>query len=427
VSVFRRISNAFGQQPYAANIARGLKTGKEGSGDVPRISFQKQIEAYRKDVALRDFVDILAMQAVGMGFYTSVDEKYEKSTQAKAIVDEFNEHSDLDNQLQVLARELVGTGNCVLQLFEPDKLERVRRVPMVSFDRIFTNEFLELEETEFTKKRSVKLGLQQTATFGGQLISPERVWLFRWNPIDDSGWGCGVIGALMEEYSWQEWDNTIKQYVPRTRPSALETKAKLDADLIEIFEKWAGPVEAWVADSEATAKVVEGELKKPPKYGGRLVVSGRNKTGSLEIKTPPMDVRGRFDGVVEYLWNQFCLGGQTPLPKLLTEKGFTEASSNSAIEIADRLVMPINRLIKRNVESLWRKVIQSADSSIDPVKAAVRLNWGMQETPTVSPSDLISAAKEGLISREDFTKNAIKILHWELTETQPEQQQQAAS
>jgi hypothetical protein len=140
-----------------------------------------------------------------------------------------------------------------------------------------------------------------------------------------------------------------------------------------------------------------------------------------------MDVRGRFDGVVEYLWNQFCLGGQTPLPKLLTEKGFTEASSNSAIEIADRLVMPINRLIKRNVESLWRKVIQSADSSIDPVKAAVRLNWGMQETPTVSPSDLISAAKEGLISREDFTKNAIKILHWELTETQPEQQQQAAS
>lgn len=277
-----------------------------------RISFKTQIDAYRRDVALRDFVDVLAMQAVGMGFYTSCASKavYPQAEDAKKIVDEFNEKSDLDNQLQVLARELVGTGNAVLQLFEPDKLERVRRVPMVSFERIFTNEFLELEETGFTKKREIKLGLKQTATFGGNLISPERLMLLRWNPIDDSGWGCGLILALMEEYSWQEYDNNTSKYVTRTRPSVLETKAKLDADLIEIFEKWAGPVEAWVADSSELAKSVEKELKATPKYGGRLVVSGKNKTGALEIKTPPMDVRGRFDGVVEYLWNQFCLGDQ---------------------------------------------------------------------------------------------------------------------
>ncbi len=421
-----RLVNAFQNQGYAANVARGLKQAKEGSGDSPRISFQKQIEAYRKDVALKDFVDILAMQAVGMGFYTSCASKaeYPRSEEAKKIVDEFNETSDLDNQLQILARELVGTGNCVLQLFEPDKLERVRRCPIVSFERIFTNEFLELEETDFTKKRKIKLGLKQNAAFGGNLISPERLMLLRWNPIDDSGWGCGVILALMEEYSWQEWDHNTSKNVTRTRPSVLEIKAKLDADLIEIFEKWAGPVEAWVADSKELAVSVEKELKATPKYGGRLVVSGKNKTGSLEIKTPPMDVRGRFDGVVEYLWNQFCLGGQTPLPKLLTEKGFTEASSNSAIEIADRLVLPINRLIKRNIEALWRKVILSADSSLDPVKAAVRLNWGSQETPEILAADLIAAAEKNLISKEDFAKNAIKVLHWELTEApQPQQQQ----
>jgi hypothetical protein len=423
--VFKKITNAISRPAYAANVnvARGLKPAKEGSGDVPRITFQRQIEAYRKDTALRDFVDILAMQAVGMGFYTSCAnvKDYPQAEEAKQIIDDFNERSALDNQLQVLARELVGTGNCVLQLFEPDKLERVRRVPMVSFDRIFTNEFLELEETDFTKKREIKLGLQQTTAFGGNLISPDRLRMIRWNPIDDSGWGCGLIQALMEEFTWQEWDPNTKKNVTRTRPSPLETKAKMDTDLIEIFEKWVGPVEAWVADSTELAKMIEGQLKTTPKYGGRIVVSGKNKTGALDIKTPPMDVRGRFDGIVEYLWNQFCLGGQTPLPKLLTETGFTEASSNSAIEIADRLVMPINRLIKRDIEDLWRQVLKSTAPKIDPMKAAVRLNWGTQETPTITAADLIAAAEKSLISKEDFARNAIKVLHWELTEPQPGQ------
>lgn len=115
------------------------------------------------------------------------------------------------------------------------------------------------------------------------------------------------------------------------------------------------------------------------------------------------------------------MGSQTPLPKLLTETGFTEASSNSAIEIADRLVMPINRLIKREIEDLWRSVLKTTALKIDPLKAAVRLNWGNQEAPTITAADLISAAEKNLITKEDFTKNAIKVLHWELTQEQSQQ------
>jgi len=86
---------------------------------------------------------------------------------------------------------------------------------------------------------------------------------------------------------------------------------------------------------------------------------------------------------VDYLWNQFCLGGQTPLPKLFTTPGFTEASATAAIDIADRLICPIQRFIKRDLEMLWRKVILSTDSSLDPVKAAVRLNWGPPAEPDI--------------------------------------------
>ena len=416
MSFLQRITNIFrAKEPYAV----ALKEAKRGVGETPKISFVKQIEAYNKDTALRDFVDVLAMQAVGMGFYTTCasEEEYEGAAEAKRIVDEFNERNNVDDLLQVTAREIVATGNGIWQLFTPSKLERVLRVPIVSFERVITNEFLGFEETEFTKAKKIQLGFKQTTAYGGKIIPAENLHYFRWNPIDDSGWGSGVMRVLMEEYSWQEYNKNTGQYDTRTRPSFLEIKAKLDLDLIEIFEKFAGPLEAYVTEDKKLAEKIEAELQKTPKYGGRLVAAGK---GGLDIKTPPLEPRARFGESIEYLWNQFCLGGQTPLPKLFTTPGFTEASAKAAIDIADRLIMPIQRLIKRDVERLWSKVITAANPKLDPVKASVRLNWGAPETPEVIAADLIHAAELDLIRQEEFRKNAVKF-GWELWEATQQQ------
>jgi hypothetical protein len=399
--------------------AKALKPSKEGVGEPPKITFKKQIEAYFKDAAARDFVDVLAMQAVGMGFYTTCasQEKYPKAEDAKNIVDAFNEDNDIDDLLQDTGRELVATGNSLWQLLTPKSVKNVLHIPIVSFERVFTNEFLKFEETEFTRKQKIKLGFKQTAEYGGNIVPPDSVWFFRQNTLDGSGWGSGVMRVLLEEYSWQEYDKNTGQYTTRTRPSLLESKAKLDLDLIEIFEKFAGPLEAYVTEDKKLAEKIEAELKTMPKYGGRLVASGK---GGLNIKTPPLEPRARFGESIEYLWNQFCLGGLTPLPKLFTTPGFTEASAKAAIDIADRLILPTQRLIKRRVEALWRKVIVAADSSLDPVKASVRLNFGAPETPEVIAADLIHAAELGLIRSEEFRKNAVKF-GWELWEAQPSQ------
>jgi hypothetical protein len=399
--------------------AKALKPSKEGVGEPPKISFKKQIKAYYKDTALRDFVDVLAMQSVGMGFYTTcaTEKEYLGAKEAKRIVDEFNERNNIDDLLQVTTRELIGTGNGIWQLVTPENPQGVMWIPIISFDRVFTNEFLGFEETDFVKEKKLKLGYQQTTEFGGKLIPPQNLWHFRWNPIDGSGWGCGIMRVLMEEYSWQEYNKNTGQYDTRTRPSFLEIKAKLDLDLIEIFEKFAGPLEAFVTEDKKLAEKIEAELQKMPKYGGRLVAAGK---GGLDIKTPPLEPRARFGESIEYLWNQFCLGGQTPLPKLFTTPGFTEASAKAAIEIADRLIMPIQRLIKRDVERLWSKVIKAASADLDPVKASVRLNWGAPETPEIIAADLIHAAELNLIRPEEFRKNAVKF-GWELWEATQQQ------
>jgi len=421
MSFLKKVTNRLlGRDVYA----KAVKPAKQQVGETPKITFEQQIEAYLKDANVRASVEVLAMQAVGMGFYTTCASDYDRANEAKEIVDRFNEENEVDDLLQVTARELVATGNSVWQLFEPDKVEKVVRVPIVSFERIITNEFLGFEETPWTRENKLQLGFKQTNSYGGKLIPPERLLHFRWNPIDGSGWGVGICQALLCEYSWQEYDPNTNQIVTRTKPSLYSIKAKLDTDLIEIFEKHAGPIEAWVAESVKAAEKLEAELKKTPKYGGRLVTSGK-----VEIKTPPLEARSRFESYVEYLWNQICLAGLTPLPKLFTTPGFTEASARAALDVADRLVLPVQRLIKRQLEKLWRRVIVAVDPSIDPYKAAVRLNWGAPEVPELKIDHIISianiSAQSGVqyIRPEEVRKNLAKfgVELWE-----PEQKEAAA-
>jgi len=90
--------------------------------------------------------------------------------------------------------------------------------------------------------------------------------------------------------------------------------------------------------------------------------------------------------------NQVYLGGQTPIPKLLTTPGFTEASANAAIEVAERHVMALQRFIKRIVErEIFSAVIKQA--GLDSKEADCRLNWGMPETPEIELADVIKLAE----------------------------------
>jgi hypothetical protein len=125
-----------------------------------------------------------------------------------------------------------------------------------------------------------------------------------------------------------------------------------------------------------------------------------------------------FTYYIDHMVNQFYLGCETPLPRLFSTPGFTEASARAALELQDMLIDPIQRMIKRRVErEIFRVVVSQA--GFDPVKAKVRLNWGSPESPEIVAADLISAASASagslpLIRAEEFRKNAVKILGWEL-------------
>jgi hypothetical protein len=157
-------------------------------------------------------------------------------------------------------------------------------------------------------------------------------------------------------------------------------------------------------------------IKSKPKAGARFVY---NKA-EADIKTVAVDPRARYEAYVDHILNQVYLGGQTPIPKLLTTPGFTEASANAAIEVAERHVMALQRFIKRIVErEIFAPVIQQA--GLDPKEAACRLNWGMPETPEIELEDVVRLAEISATTgvqyvRPDEVRKILVKMGFELTE-----------
>jgi len=166
-----------------------------------------------------------------------------------------------------------------------------------------------------------------------------------------------------------------------TRPSFVAMKSEIEDSMTKIMKKYAGPTEIWKFPGAQDAKAQDyaGQVKNIPREGARFVTNAKD----VEVQTVTVDPRSRFDAYIEHIWNQFILGLQTPLPKLFTTPGFTEASARAAIEVAERKVLALQRFIKRTVEhEVFEPVIKQA--GLDSVKANCRLNWGIPEKPDIN-------------------------------------------
>ncbi|KYH41846.1 MAG: hypothetical protein AYL31_003610 [Candidatus Bathyarchaeota archaeon B26-1] len=342
-----------------------------------------------KDPACKAFVDFLADQVVGAGFYVTVNEDYPHAEEAKGVVDEFCEGVNLDELLQIGVREVIAAGNSFWEKIEPHRLEELRILPLTSIERIKRDQYGHVR------------GYVQSAYYGGRTLSPERIIHFKWNPVNGEPFGTGVLRPLLEAYRLNDGE---------TRMGFLEMKARMEMMLPKIFEKYAGPDELWIFEGISDKQLEEYQrvLRSRPREGARFVYNR-----PADIKTVQIDPRTQFQAYLEHVLNQVYLSGETPLPKLFTTPGFTEASARAALELAERKVISLQRFIKRIVErEIFRPIVEQA--GYDPKEASVRLNWGVPEKPEISVVDLIKACELDLISREEF-RSMMKKMGWELS------------
>ncbi|MEM3356613.1 MAG: hypothetical protein QW166_02170, partial [Candidatus Bathyarchaeia archaeon] len=177
----------------------------------------------------------------------------------------------------------------------------------------------------------------------------------------------------------------------------------------KIFEKYAGPDVLALLEraDEETIQKFEKAIRNRTEEGAWLFYTGKG-----DIKPIALDPRARFEYYVDHIINQFYLGCETPLPRLFSTPGFTEASAKAALDLQGMLIKPIQRYIKRQVErDIFNLVLVQA--GFNPAQAQVRLNWGTEKTPEIIVADMLKAAELGLIRGEEFRKNAVKF-GWQL-------------
>ena len=402
-SILRRLAEAFKRKPKAATATPQPPTLVEW----PEIPLKDAVRLYMNDPTCKACVDMLASQTVGMGFYTTYNSEYYRGEKAKDTVDSFCEQVGLDQLLLDGARMLIACGNEFWLKITPKRLEGLRRIPVEAVQKV------ELQPlSDELKVPYAVAGYTLNYAYGGAKLKPESVIHFRINTPAGSAYGIGVLQVLLSRLT----------LYGETRQSIAEVKAKIESIMPRIFEKYAGPdVLAILPDAtEEDVQTFQRIIKSRPPEGAWLFWQG--KTG--DIKPIQMDPRARFEYYIDHILNQFILGLETPLPRLFTSPGFTEASANVARELGEAIIRPIQRYIKRVVErEIFKPVLEQA--GFDAEKAQVRLNWGAPKLPEINMADMLKAAELMLIRAEEFRKNAVK-MGWELWEKQPETTQKEA-
>ena len=367
--------------------------------ETPSIALTDVMKLYERDPACKASVDLLAASAVGAGFYTTIDVNYEKTAEAKRVVDGFNEAVNMDAMLCDMARTLIACGNDFWLKLSPEKLTDLRRLPIDGVERV-QQSFIEENKLRIPD-RAESYKLRQA--YGGETLSADAVIHWCINPLDASGYGTGVLQVLLHTLVVQS----------DKRPAFAWMKAKIERMMPKIFEKYAGPDVLALLEraDESTIQKFQQAIRNRGEEGAWLFYNGKG-----ELQPVTLDPRARFEYYVEHLINQFYLGCETPLPRLFSTPGFTEASANAALELQNMLIKPVQRYIKRQVErEIFSAVL--AREGLDPAKAQARLHWGAPRTQEVSVADMLKAAELKLIREEEFRKNAVKF-GWELWEEQ---------
>jgi len=374
------------------------------------IALSDVMKLYERDPTCKSSVDLLAASAVKRFYTTCAPETdYADAAKAKAVVDDFCEEVNLDGLLHDMAVRLIACGNDFWLRLSPDKLSEFVRMPVDTVEKIKLTNVKGFKIPYKVESYQLKSSYRGNVTDGA--LKPDAVLHWYINQNFNSGFGVGLLQVLL-------YSLTINN---DKRPAFAWMKAKIERLMPKIFEKYAGPdvvVGAPGAKSETLQKW-EKAIRNRPEEGAWLFHGQKD----LSVNAVQIDPRAQgFTFYVDHMVNQFYLGCETPLPRLFSTPGFTEASARAALELQDMLIDPVQRMVKRRVErEIFAVIVRQA--GFDSAKAAVRLNWGSPESPEITAADLISAATAPvpLIRLEEFRKNAVKILGWELWDASPSQ------
>jgi hypothetical protein len=358
--------------------------------------FARALETYQHPmVALA--VDSIVSSVLSSGFFfTSEDQS------AKEKVERWSEKTGFRGLLFEVTKELVLCGNSFLMPEGSGDDLRLHRVPLTWF-----RPKLDLMLDDSLKVRIVNYYLQvKVGPHTRDVVLPaEKVIHLAFNVLDPSWpWGVGLAYQLISRR---------KDMLGREAPSPFEAEAALMRALIAYLQK-AIPRRMFYFNVDK-AKLVE-DIK--PELEAILLdptldYITNEKFEITDVKAPG-DLKWEF---YDIFGNQFVAALRSPVVKLFTTPGFTEASAREATNVWELYVNALREYVEHVVETqIIPKVVGSG--------AKVEIHWGQPVRPELEFSQIIQAAKAdaynaAIITREE-ARRMLRELGWMLEEESTE-------
>jgi len=392
-------------------------------GERPTPTLKDQMDYYKRDPDVRAAIDDVVRRSVGMGFFTTSN-----TERAKRAVDRFCEAVNLDLKLPDISRDSLGCGNAFLERvfsdYVPVRIPEIgvvqepkpvillpdgkTRVPnLIGLKMLPISTFIEIKR----KQAGEVVAYKQQAGGEERWISPKCLIHFNWNPVDQDAFGWGLIATLA---SWGK--GFVTDTVTGTRIQRapwLEIKERTDNALANFFPRYIGRFAyVWKGEDEAKVKTYFSSISAAKENEDFAV--GTSTDAEFEVKQLSIDPRARFDTILPYFENRIINGLETPVLKLFTTPGFTEASARAVVEVNEMGIAMFQRFLKRIIErEIFDPIVTQA--GLNAQEANVRLNWGMLETPTIDVENLLKlgemSAQYGVpyIRPDEMRKNLAKL------------------
>ena len=376
----RLSSFLFGEKVLVADHGPGLFRTDTVKHFTPE-EVDRYFEVWENYGIVRAPIDDLAEQAVGLGYYTTVEkrdtdtaEMVELKTRAKELVDQFGRAMNTDQLLPNIVRIALIAGFCPVESLveaNPEKCALMIIHPK-TVDKA-AGKGVEWDKGEIIRLHQ-KVGNQPN------IIEGEKLAWFNYAQIGNNPLGTSLIAGSLD---------TFNAYL-----SAME-------DIKRMLKRYVSPMAIWKT-RYAIDNIKQAVINKIA--GEDLFLGNLNLDDATNQDFPKiiqLDPRVPFWDWVIYLDRQLFTYFRSG--NLWYYKDATVASAEELQNIVQRHVNSIQRGVKRSMEKFWFTPLLKANDI--PLEYLPKVNFGFEATgvENLNPSDIILKGLDyGLIDKPQY-------------------------
>ena len=305
-------------------------------------------DAYLNNDLIRLYVDDLVEQAVGGGFYTTVDvvSPIRGTSRSKKYIDHWNKVQKLDARLVNIGKIMLIAGYCPVESQlrpGPAELSKLKIVHPLTLD---TQKGVEAIDGEVLRYHQ-KVRTEENTIEGNNLA-----W-FMYGEIGNNPMGVSFVRGMIK---------------------LLNILNQATADVQDILDRYIAPLAVWKSRRkiDSIKKAVQERAKNEDIFLGELQADEIAEPGLVTFYS--IDPRVPFWEFIEYLDRRIY--SYSRAANIWYLRNATEASAKEVNAVTDRHVAAIRRVIKRTVESAWWEKLVILNNLTEVPK----MNFGVEPT-----------------------------------------------